>query len=431
MMTFDTVLPTVVEILQAHHATVNSIQPIMVNRDLHGRIRLVIAEKHRLVYEQAIASIARALSEQLGNHAFHEEQVILFEADVDAVKYGATCFPLQGVVGVSVIDRLATETSWATITPISTNIPRVVFYSIKGGVGRSTAIAATAWSLAEAGKRVLVLDLDLESPGLSSALLPNDRRPMYGIADWLVEDLVDNEASVFNDLYATSTLSREGEIYVVPAHGKDPGEYIAKLGRVWMPKINAEGVRVNWSNRLQRLIQKLETHLLPDVVLIDSRSGIDEIASSCVTDLGATLILLFAIEGEQTWLGYRMLFDYWHRAGVVQDIREQLQLVGAMIPEIDAAEYVRELNDHGWDLFAAALYDEIPSQDLGVEHWSFDTADEMAPHYPWSIRWHRGFSALRSLHARFESIDPIEVQSIFGPLIDGIKSIISESDRHD
>jgi Mrp family chromosome partitioning ATPase len=58
-----------------------------------------------------------------------------------------------------------------------------VFFSIKGGVGRSTALAATAWRLAQAGKRILVLDLDLESPGLSSSLLSPDRQPVYGITD--------------------------------------------------------------------------------------------------------------------------------------------------------------------------------------------------------------------------------------------------------
>ena len=30
---------------------------------------------------------------------------------------------------------------------------------------------------------------------------------------------------------ATSLLSHDGEIYVVPAHGMDPGEYVSKLGR--------------------------------------------------------------------------------------------------------------------------------------------------------------------------------------------------------
>jgi hypothetical protein len=42
----------------------------------------------------------------------------------------------------------------------------VTFYSFKGGTGRTTALANTAWILASAGYRVLVVDWDLESPGL-------------------------------------------------------------------------------------------------------------------------------------------------------------------------------------------------------------------------------------------------------------------------
>jgi hypothetical protein len=301
-----------------------------------------------------------------------------------------------------------------------------VFFSIKGGVGRSTALAASAWALAQSGQRVLVLDLDLESPGLSSALLPEERRPTYGIADWLVEDLVDNGDAVFEDLMATSTLSHDGEIDVVPAHGRDPGEYIAKLGRVWMPKMRSDGTREAWSQRLSRLIDALEARWQPDVILLDSRAGIDEVASSCVTDLGAKLVLLFAIDGEQTWPGYRILFRHWRQSGVVRDIRERLQMVGAMIPETDAVEYFSGLRERGYDLFAEELYDEIPPGEVAGARWNFDASDEGAPHYPWAVRWHRGFAALRSLHTRLESIDAREVEAVFGPLIENLALVSSK-----
>ncbi len=43
----------------------------------------------------------------------------------------------------------------------------VTFYSWKGGVGRTMALANTAVQLARKGNRVLVVDWDLEAPGLS------------------------------------------------------------------------------------------------------------------------------------------------------------------------------------------------------------------------------------------------------------------------
>lgn len=42
----------------------------------------------------------------------------------------------------------------------------ITFYSYKGGVGRSLALVNIATRLAEFGKKVCVLDFDLEAPGL-------------------------------------------------------------------------------------------------------------------------------------------------------------------------------------------------------------------------------------------------------------------------
>ena len=48
----------------------------------------------------------------------------------------------------------------------------VTFYSYKGGTGRTMALANVAWILAANGKRVLVVDWDLESPGLHRFFAP-------------------------------------------------------------------------------------------------------------------------------------------------------------------------------------------------------------------------------------------------------------------
>jgi hypothetical protein len=48
----------------------------------------------------------------------------------------------------------------------------VTFYSFKGGTGRTMALANVAWILAANGKRVLVADWDLESPGLHRFFQP-------------------------------------------------------------------------------------------------------------------------------------------------------------------------------------------------------------------------------------------------------------------
>lgn len=427
MTTFDEIIPKLVEIFQRQEDE-TAIRPVLINRDLNGRVRLIVDEKLKNDgrARDVLNKIAQDMQDALGPHAYSAEQALLFESNINETLPREIKFSLEGCQDVYVVDRLASEGNWSSISIPNTTPSRIVFFSIKGGVGRSTALAATAWALAEQGKRVLVLDLDLESPGLSSSLLPEDRRPTFGITDWLVEDLVENGDVVFKDMVATSTLSHNGEIFVVPAHGVNAGEYVAKLGRVWMPKVRFDGSRELWSKRLSRLIDGLEKRWSPNVTLIDSRAGIDEVASACVTDLSASTILLFAIDGDQTWSGYRILFRHWRTSGVVREIRDRLQVVGAMIPEVGTEDYSQGLRERAWDAFSEELYDEVPAGAIATEDeiWSFDESDESSPHFPWSVRWHRGFAALRSLHGKLTDIDVEVVHTIFGPLIDGLLPLI-------
>jgi cellulose biosynthesis protein BcsQ len=67
----------------------------------------------------------------------------------------------------------------------------VTFYSFKGGTGRTMALANVAWILAASGKRVLMVDWDLESPGLSRYfnpfLPPEAVRDTPGVIDLIRE----------------------------------------------------------------------------------------------------------------------------------------------------------------------------------------------------------------------------------------------------
>ncbi|WP_212741682.1 ParA family protein, partial [Escherichia coli] len=417
MITFDDILPLSLSILEENRDFIAVLDWFVINRDLNGRIRLVAPDNiiNDHVKIESLQALSEAFSNSLQNH--YNNTKILYEDNIQNVSSGAHMIELEGFTNVFMADRYANESSWSDIAPVTSGVPRVVFFSIKGGVGRSTSLAASAWHLAQRGLKVLVLDLDLESPGLSSALLPKERQPKFGITDWLIEDLVDSGDAIIESMVATSPLSHDGEIYVVPAHGVSAGEYVSKLGRVWMPKMNQEGKKEKWSNRLNRLIDELEQKIAPDIILIDSRSGIDEVASCCVTDLGANLVLLYALEGQQTWNGYRILFEHWLKSGLANKIRDRLQVVAAMVPEIEKIEYLISLREHAYDLFAETLYDEIapPDEDaVGqtgsddfswqvrefIEGWNFDSSDEGAPHSPWAIQWHRSFAGSLTLHGR-------------------------------
>jgi hypothetical protein len=184
-MTFDEILPAMKEILDANINALKGLKWLLINRDLNGRVRLIAPHTAQEVEADraTLKRLADSMAERLGPHAYPPDSAILYEIERDPACQGAAPIPLEGHDNVWLVDRLTTESNWAQIAPGSKGPPRIVFFSIKGGVGRSTALAATAWRLAQEGKRILVLDLDLESPGLSSSLLSPDRQPVYGITD--------------------------------------------------------------------------------------------------------------------------------------------------------------------------------------------------------------------------------------------------------
>lgn len=447
MTTFDQILPTLRKLLLQEQSAIQPFLPVLLNRDLNGRVRIFIDAVHEPVHDDAshyeLQSLIEKVSAALDLHAGKVDQILGYKENLSDFIKASPSFPVtdqEGHIlpGVFLVDRLAQEATWETISDPGdgSRVPRVVFYSIKGGVGRSTALAACAWSLAASGQRVVVLDLDLESPGLSTSLLPQSRQPAYGITDWLVEDLVGNGDAVFDQMHASVSTQQRGELIVVPSHGFEPGEYVSKLGRVWMPGFTTEGHRQNWSERLQRLILALEQKHQPSIVLIDSRAGIDEVASACVTDLAARRIYLFAVDSLQTWQGYRMLFDHWRLHGVAPIIRERLQVVGALIPTWGDGAFpqaTQQLCENAYSLFSGSLYDEArPEPDpeaeaigaLSSDLFNFDLPDLSAPHNPCAIGWNQAFAAIESLHDRLESTDPDQIKLVFGSLLTDLQVII-------
>lgn len=404
-----------------------------VNRDLRGRVALVWDAASWKQMDAsgrvALASLCADMAESLGKHALPADRMpIESEAPFIEEQTGAVVFTYGEDLPFTVVDRTLTESSWSSrATEDSLSQKMIVFFSIKGGVGRSTALAVAAWHLAQQGKKVMVVDMDLESPGLSSSLLPDDRRPDYGLLDWLVEDSVENGDELLERLFATSPLANgsRGEIVVIPAHGRRYGDYIAKMGRAWMYRMDGEK-RISWPQRLRTLLRKLDGQHAPDYILIDARAGLDEIASASVLDLAPRLVLLFALEGTQTWTGYSILFNHWNIIGQARNIRESLQMVAAMIPPLENKQpYVQRLRENAWECFIKQLYDALPAGREKQDAFSFDCNDEAAPHYPWIIYWHQGLSALEQLCALESTLDAAQIQGTF-PFLRNLDEVFRE-----
>jgi len=290
-------------------------------------------------------------------------------------------------VKARVIDRRALGQDWLRY-PLMNGAndgapPRLVFWSLKGGVGRTTALTVLAASLAAEGQNVLVVDLDLEAPGVGDQLLQQEDIPRFGVLDCLVE-MRANESDAGDlllDAVGVSSLTKgQGLVHVFPAAGQqtreNPSGYLGKLFRAYGEHA-IDGATTTFADRVDRLIKGLTEKTRYDAVLIDARAGISESTAASILNLGGD-VLLFGHYTPQTFSGYSYAFAHLSRfilAGKDEWVM-RLKMVHAKAPLLGEAQ--ESFRDDAFELYSTSLYG-------GSEDSSFSLDDMEAPHYAWVI----------------------------------------------
>jgi hypothetical protein len=312
---------------------------------------------------------------------------------------------VPGVPGVWLVDRLLTNQDWLRVPLVSRPaLPLATAFSLKGGVGRTTAVAVWSWHLARLGHRVLAIDLDLEAPGLGATLL--DDLPSFGLVDWLVEGLVGQaDAQLLEDCLAFSPIADQtpGIIRVMPAFGNATRDYVPKLGRVYLPAASPSGAQAELADRLAFLIE-LTAQLTepPDIVLLDARAGLHDIGAAAVTRLGAE-VFLFARDEAQSWTAWRHLFEHLRVSSSVRwgmpddDLRWRMRMVAAQVAKSESAlgRWIDAAYQTWSELYdAEPLPTDAPAADEGTAQ-TFARDDEEAPHQPLPIYFDPALQGLR------------------------------------
>ena len=406
----------------------------LVIRDIYGHIRIAFNEESKALkgYEEKL----NAEWVKLGHYGDYEGKKVLSRDDFfdpesvfkspDILAYQ----PQESEKMIQILDRQITGQEWTRITSLSMATPRLVFHGIKGGVGRSTAIAMLAYHLAKKGKNVLLIDFDLESPGLSGLMLPPDLMAEFGIVDWFVEDGVGQGNEILPRMLSICPLSQAegvtGRILVAAASGMNERSYLAKLSRVYadIPR-NGEGIE-RFPSRMARLVEALEKQVSPDVILIDSRAGLHDLAAVNIVALG-TRAFLFAVDSPQTWQGYRLLFSHWQLyPEIARKVRERLAIVDALFPEVNQEVRANSFLEHAYDLFSTTLYDEIaPGSDrLGSDVFNYDMRDKEAPHYPLRIKWNARFQEFNVNLLSEKILTSADIESAYGDFLSEVELFI-------
>lgn len=415
---FDAVWRRVVETVGSGEEIPEQARPVFLVRNLYGQVGVSVSDavEEDPSCRDALQRLADRLQDVLGPHGPPQTGVLFVDQSL-LTSLDGTAREVRPGAGVYLADRLITGGDWWTVGDQrpSRDVRRFTLFSVKGGVGRSTTVAVLAWHLARRGERVLVADLDLESPGLSSAMLDEALQPDFGITDWFVEDLVGQGGHVIDRMLAAPSWTEDldGAVQVAPAHGRDPGEYLAKLGRVYMDN------RVGWTARLMEMLTRLEEAAKPTIVLLESRSGLHDIAAATVTDLDAE-VLLFAVDAVSHWTDYDILFSHWRNLDLARDIRQRVRIVSALTPGRDPEPYLHRFRERSWDLFNNHLYDDVAASGDATAAFSFDLRDPDGPHHPVPIIWTLGFAAGASLR----NLEPSTVAPAYTQFFDRFDDIM-------
>jgi MinD-like ATPase involved in chromosome partitioning or flagellar assembly len=209
----------------------------------------------------------------------------------------------------------------------------VTFYSFRGGVGRTMALVNIGAYLASLGRRVLLVDFDLESPGLPKYDLSRPKNIDGGIVEFVSTFLKTGEVPDVNDyVYPSDTFpGTGGRLWIMPA-GKEDDSYQQRLSEInWAELyekrdgyVLMEDLRAQWDKQLGA-----------EYVLIDSRTGYTDIAGICTRQLPDEICMMF-MPNRQNLDGLVSIAKKVRDQSTVPDLRHpKLLFAAANIPDLD------------------------------------------------------------------------------------------------
>jgi|GEM_PF-4135777 len=196
----------------------------------------------------------------------------------------------------------------------------VTFYSYKGGTGRTMALANAAWILASMGKRVLMIDWDLEAPGLHRYFHPFLTDKMLVSTKGVIDLVFEYQRTVLGhenatelrelpdawyDEYATNVLRYITELEWDDGRQKGFGElHLLAAGQQtadYAPRVNT----FNWRQLYEnlggyRFIEAVKRRLRReyDYVFVDSRTGVSDTSGLCTVQMPDALVVCFTLNSQ-------------------------------------------------------------------------------------------------------------------------------------
>jgi MinD-like ATPase involved in chromosome partitioning or flagellar assembly len=187
----------------------------------------------------------------------------------------------------------------------------ITFYSYKGGTGRTMAIANVAWILACNGRRVLMVDWDLESPGLDRFFTPfmdpsamsstNGVIELIREYEWAATRQAKRDALWYEDFARVHKYSfslawphfpGDAALDFLSAGRQNRDYAVAIAGMNWDDFYERQG----GGTFFDALRADMKRHY--DYTLIDSRTGLSDVADICTIHLPDILVDCFTLSEQ-------------------------------------------------------------------------------------------------------------------------------------
>ena len=377
MNTFDNIIQSIEQSVAGY---TSDFTKLFIVRNIFGRIKIFI-ENLKL----DISVFTNEISTRNVDMSWIESIELI---DTDSLLFkelNSSSVSSKHANNVFINERRLTRLNWFTDknqkkSAISNDMKIVSFYSYKGGVGRTTALAASALELVRRGHSLVLIDFDIEAPGLASLFFSDAKGEEYynvkGVVDFILDSNVkkfDNEYDL-DDYYINIVDSdiigtQGGSLVIVPAGSiseDNASNYIEKISRL---DFNLKAFSSDKSPIIT-LFKLIEKRFKPDFLFIDCRTGINDIGGLAITKLSDLVVMVF-YGNLQNMLGLRMTIP------IVKSADVPILLVNSPVPtnKSDEEEEIEFYTDNSYSIFCDYYYeDDIP-----------EVTDKSALHYPLNV----------------------------------------------
>ncbi|MBN2091614.1 AAA family ATPase [candidate division KSB1 bacterium] len=370
---FDSAKEQIIQFIRSHFSRVQ----IYIVRNIYSRFSIYIVD----VTEEIFAEIENKIQNNVKINAWIDSIESISRVEdrfiIEDLKKSSEKLEKE----IYFAERHLERTNWFIKKRIEQlKTPVILFYSFKGGLGRTTAMVLSAIQLARIGKKVALIDFDLEAPGLASLFaLKNENSEellsVNGFVDFLItlsankrnfENLsLDDYYFTINNQALVGTAG--GELIIVPSIATDPESsksYLDKLSKISLK------IGLNGNFYPDDFLCLVEQELQPDYILIDTRTGINDIGGLAFNRYAQMIFLVF-YGNQQNMFGLRSIVP------ALKELKKndvQFYLINSPVPENSTdAQFEKDFYlEHSYGIFAEQFYEEPYP----------DPEDESCEHYP-------------------------------------------------